>query len=331
MEISCIAANDCSSSDSAPAVKQLVPFEGQRQDTRLKRLERNVDDGGVAHLRDIISESVTCRSGRFFLPDLARLTAAELLRLHVQIGEELRTRGVVRSANNPAGDLAEHLFCAAFGWAKAPNSERGYNATGPDGTRFQIKGRRVHRRNPSRQLSAIRDLECGHFDVLAGVIFDDDFCVVRAALIPRGVVEARSTYVALTNSQKFHPAGGRVVRRRGPRRDCRGRGGDALSVPFDEIFQCIGNDLARVSDFIVCGVLLDFAAHAPAHFRRLPIDKDLEVPAVPVADHLDFKRASLVVECLDSMQMQPSHNVRDEIVTLSATRPPSCGRSESPE
>ncbi len=203
MEIFCIAANDCSSSDSAPAVKQLVQFEGQRQDARLKRLERNVDGGGVAHHRDIIAESVTCRSGRFFLPVLARLTAAELLRLHAQIGEELRTRGVVRSANNPTGDLAEHLFCAAFGWAQAPNSERGYDATGPDGTRFQIKGRRVHRRNPSRQLSAIRDLAGGHFDVLAGVIFDDDFCVVRAALIPRGVVEARSTYVAHTNSHKF--------------------------------------------------------------------------------------------------------------------------------
>ncbi|EEX16348.1 hypothetical protein CSE45_2562 [Citreicella sp. SE45] len=43
MDIFCIAANDCSSSDIAPAVKQLVQFEGQRRDTRLKRLERNVD------------------------------------------------------------------------------------------------------------------------------------------------------------------------------------------------------------------------------------------------------------------------------------------------
>lgn len=137
------------------------------------------------------------------MPYLAQMPAAELLRLHAQIGEELRARGVVRSANNPTGDLAEHLFCAAFGWAQAPNSERGFDAVGPDGTRYQIKGRRVHRRNPSRQLSAIRDLAGGHFDVLAGVIFDDDFCVVRAALIPRGVVEGRSTYVSHTNSHKF--------------------------------------------------------------------------------------------------------------------------------
>ena len=137
------------------------------------------------------------------MPDLAQLTVAELLALHAQIGEDLRSRAVLRTANNPTGDLAEYLFCTAFSWTQAPNSERGFDATGPDGTRFQIKGRRVHRRNPSRQLSATRDLAGGHFDVLAGVIFDDDFCVVRAALIPRSVVEARSTYVAHTNSHKF--------------------------------------------------------------------------------------------------------------------------------
>ncbi len=135
--------------------------------------------------------------------ELKNLTVAELLNLHTQIGEELRARGIVRSANNPTGDLAEYLFCAAFGWTQAPNSEPGYDATGADGTRYQIKGRRIHRRNPSRQLSAMRDLAGMHFDMLAGVIFDDYFRVIKAALIPRGVVEGRSTYVAHTNSHKF--------------------------------------------------------------------------------------------------------------------------------
>lgn len=137
------------------------------------------------------------------LYDLKNLTTAELLNLHAQIGEELRARGIVRSANNPTGDLAEYLFCKAFGWTQAPNSERGYDATGPDGARYQIKGRRVHRRNSSRQLSAIRDLAGMHFDILAGVIFDDDFRVIRAALIPRDTIEVRSTYVAHTNSHRF--------------------------------------------------------------------------------------------------------------------------------
>lgn len=131
------------------------------------------------------------------------LSVPELLALHAQIGEELRERGVVRSANNPTGDLAEYLFCRAFGWRQAPNSERGYDATGADGTCYQIKGRRTHRRNKSRQLSAIRDINGGHFDVLAGLLFDDDFKVMKAALIPIALVIERSTFVAHTNSNKF--------------------------------------------------------------------------------------------------------------------------------
>jgi hypothetical protein len=134
---------------------------------------------------------------------LSTMSVAELLSLHAAIGETLRTRGIVRSANNPTGDLAEYLFCEAFEWDQAPNSERGFDATGQDGIRYQIKGRRIHRRNKSRQLSAIRNLSSRPFDVLAAVLFDDDFCITKAALIPFEIVERRATYVAHTNSSRF--------------------------------------------------------------------------------------------------------------------------------
>ena len=90
--------------------------------------------------------------------------------IHFQIGEELRSRGVVRTASNPNCDLAEHLFCAAFGGTQDPNAQRGFGVTEPDETRFQNKGRRVPRRNTSRQLSATYNLTGGHFDILACVI-----------------------------------------------------------------------------------------------------------------------------------------------------------------
>ncbi|NTH51608.1 hypothetical protein G6L09_11565 [Agrobacterium rhizogenes] len=134
---------------------------------------------------------------------LTSQTVTELLALHAQIGEELRNRGIVRSANNPIGDVAEHIFCKAFGWAQARNSAKGYDACDSKGTRYQIKGRRIHHRNTSRQLSAIRDIDGDHFDVLAGVLFDEGFNILRAALIPRAIVKERSTYVALTNSNRF--------------------------------------------------------------------------------------------------------------------------------
>lgn len=135
--------------------------------------------------------------------NLSALSVSDLLSLHAGISETLRERGIVRSANNPTGDLAEFLFCKAFGWEQAPNSERGFDATSAGGIRYQIKGRRIHRRNKSRQLSAIRDLPGKHFDVLAGVLFDDDFRVMQAALVPFDVVKSRATYVAHTNSSKF--------------------------------------------------------------------------------------------------------------------------------
>ena len=115
--------------------------------------------------------------------------------------EELRARKVLRSANNPTGDLAEYLFCNSFGWKQATNSAKAFDATGDDGKRYQIKGRRIHRRNGSRQLSAIRDPD--GFDILAAVLFDDDYKVLRAALIPAGVVREHSKFIEHTNSYKF--------------------------------------------------------------------------------------------------------------------------------
>ncbi|MCE9649710.1 MAG: hypothetical protein K8R18_08820 [Parvibaculum sp.] len=128
-------------------------------------------------------------------------TGAELLAIHVAVMEALRERGVLRSANNPTGDLAEYLFCATFGWQQAQNSAKGFDAMDGSGTRFQIKGRRIHKRNKSRQMSAIRDLT--GFDFLAAVLFDDDYRIMRAALIPATVVTNRATLVEYTNSHKF--------------------------------------------------------------------------------------------------------------------------------
>ena len=99
----------------------------------------------------------------------------DLLRLHVSALGELRRRGVLRTANVPTGDLAEHLFCGAFSWERAANSQKGFDASDGD-RRFQIKGRRMDRPKASRQLSAI---------------------------IPSAVVQERLTFVQHTNSNRF--------------------------------------------------------------------------------------------------------------------------------
>ena len=84
--------------------------------------------------------------------DIGRVSSIELLRLHARIVEELRDRAIARTSNNPTGDLAEYLFCKAFDWRPTENSKAHIDATAADGTRFQIKGRRITRHSESRQL-----------------------------------------------------------------------------------------------------------------------------------------------------------------------------------
>jgi len=136
--------------------------------------------------------------------DLEKLSPRELLSLHANIMEELRARGILRSSNNPTADLAEVIFCRAFGWMRSDtNSAPNIDAVGPDGVRCQIKGRRVTRHNSSRQLGAIRDFAGRHFDFLAGVLFNEDHTVLRGALVPYSIVAERATFVQRTNSHRF--------------------------------------------------------------------------------------------------------------------------------
>src|SRR5689334_8067245 len=115
--------------------------------------------------------------------DLSLASPGELLALHSSVSAELRRRGVVRSANNPTGDLAEYLFCKAYGWEQAGPSHPAADATAKDGKLYQIKGRRWTRAKPSRQLGALRDLPHGGFDYLAAVLFTNEYTVQRAIII----------------------------------------------------------------------------------------------------------------------------------------------------
>jgi hypothetical protein len=127
----------------------------------------------------------------------------ELLSGYGIILDELKRREIVRSANSPLSDYAELLFCNTFGWAREGNSAAGHDATDGEGLRYQIKGRRLTRSNGSRQMSAIRKLDEGPFDFLAGLLVDENFLVLRAAIVPIEIVRAKSSHVGHTNSWRF--------------------------------------------------------------------------------------------------------------------------------
>lgn len=130
--------------------------------------------------------------------DFAPQSNRELLKLYTELMTELRSRGIVRSSNGPGADVAEGLVAKALSLTLNTASTAGYDGIDPRGRKIEVKCRRLTRQNNSRQLSAIRKLEKSHFDFLAGVLFNEDFSVMKAALIPYQVVKEHSVFVKHT-------------------------------------------------------------------------------------------------------------------------------------
>jgi hypothetical protein len=135
--------------------------------------------------------------------NLAESSSQDLLALHAEIVDVLSKRGILRTSNNPTGDLAEHLFCTARKLDREKNSRRGFDAIGPDGKRYQIKARKCAPQDKLRQLSAIRNLDDADFDFLIGIVFSLDYKIQRAAQIPYAVVKELVTPDGHINGHRF--------------------------------------------------------------------------------------------------------------------------------
>jgi hypothetical protein len=125
----------------------------------------------------------------------------ELFSLFADVLDELNKRGVLKTQNNPVADYAEWLVAHSLGLKLERNSREGFDALGSDGVRYQIKGRRIHPDNPSRQLGVIRNLSRKEFDFLVAVIFGKDFSLQEAWKIPLEQVER---YARFSKHQNGH-------------------------------------------------------------------------------------------------------------------------------
>lgn len=135
-------------------------------------------------------------------PFLRTAGVTELLRMQAAAIEELRHRDVVRTGNAPLGDYAEYLFARAFSWKLTPNSATNYDAESEGGERYQIKARRL-RNNAAGELGIMRGLPDKSFDYLAAVLFNRDFAVNRAAIIPHANVASRAAHIKHVNGWRF--------------------------------------------------------------------------------------------------------------------------------
>lgn len=122
-------------------------------------------------------------------------TAIQLLRLHAATLQALSTRGIIRT-ENVVGEYGEWLFARAFGWSLADRSVKSYDARDTDGRRFQIKARRDSGKGGAKQLGILRNLAEDGFDLLAAVVFEEDFSVRLAVILTRELIAERAVYTA---------------------------------------------------------------------------------------------------------------------------------------
>jgi hypothetical protein len=148
---------------------------------------------------------------------LTTMDEAKLLSLWSSIMTELRCRGVLRSSNNPTADYAEYLVAARLGLQLVPPSTMGYDAVASDGTRFQIKRRRLTLSGTSRQLGVLRTLDQDSFDYLVVVVFGPNFELQEMWQLPIDLVREHATFREYVNAYVLHAQGSllndpRVVR-----------------------------------------------------------------------------------------------------------------------
>lgn len=96
---------------------------------------------------------------------LDQTSTSELFELFAAILRELRSRGVVRSSNNPVAVYSKFLAAKALGLELVTKSTKGHDA-----------------------------LDTDHFDYLVGIVFNEDFSIPRACLVPAECVRKAATY-----------------------------------------------------------------------------------------------------------------------------------------
>jgi hypothetical protein len=129
-----------------------------------------------------------------YVPDLSTFSEPGLFSLYRAILRELKSRGVIRTENAPAGDYAEYLVATALGGRLAPNSEKSWDVVSSDGEKLQVKARVVS--DPPEpgqlQLSPFRSFG---FDAAVIVLLSAaDYAVWRASKVPRDVVESAAVH-----------------------------------------------------------------------------------------------------------------------------------------
>ncbi len=134
--------------------------------------------------------------------DLTTYTTRELLKFWAAIMRELLRRDVIRTANNPIGDIAEAVVTEHYNGERQAFSNSGWDVTAANGERLEVKGIRLTGARTRANLSPIPATSTYTHVII--VVFDADLRVTETLRMPRSAVE-----------RLFSPRkkdGGRIIR-----------------------------------------------------------------------------------------------------------------------
>jgi len=142
--------------------------------------------------------------------DLSELSTRQLLALWARALGELRDREVVRTFNNPIGDIAEALVALHYGGERGSFSQASWDVRTRSGELLQVKALRRTKSKTRRNLSPVRS---DSYDAVIAVIFTEDLRVEQAIRIPQPVVNELFAWrdhiagrvITLTNKLLDHP------------------------------------------------------------------------------------------------------------------------------
>lgn len=113
-------------------------------------------------------------------------TIPQLLADWAAVMNELRARDIIRTNNNPVGDIAEAIVAKHYDGERGSFSQAGWDVKTLDGERIQVKAIRSTSATKRRNVSPIRD---SAYDSVVIVVLDENFQVVEGLKFSRETVE----------------------------------------------------------------------------------------------------------------------------------------------
>lgn len=113
-------------------------------------------------------------------------TIPQLLADWAAVMKELRLRDIIRTNNNPVGDIAEAIVAKHYEGERGSFTQAGWDVLTPDGERIQVKAIRSMPTTRRRNVSPIRD---SAYDAVVILVLDENFQVVEGLKLERETVE----------------------------------------------------------------------------------------------------------------------------------------------